>query len=245
MRSREDVRKELAAIPGVTLNIGQPISHRLDHMLSGVRAAIVIKIFGEDLNKLHKTAEEMKADFNNIPGLNDLQIEQQVDIPQVQIHPDRTKALMYGVNTNQVVTFLEMALNGKEVAQVREGERPVDVVLRLSENWRNRADLLGQVLVHSSYGMIPINMMSRIEETEGPNMINRENQQRRLVLMGNVSGRDLNAVVKDIQTNLKNISLPTGVHVALEGQFQSQQEANQTHHYPWLVFAGINFLATI
>jgi len=223
----QDVRKKLAAIPGVTLNIGQPISHRLDHMLSGVRAEIVIKIFGEDLKTLRATAEEMKVNLNNIPGLADLQIEQQIDIPQVQIHPDRTKALMYGVNTNQVVTFLETVLNGKEVAQVREGERPVDVVLRLSENWRDRVDLLSQVLVQSSYGMVPINMMSRIEKTTGPNMINRENQQRRLALMGNVSGRDLNAVVKDIQTTLKNISLPTGVHVALEGQFQSQQEANQ------------------
>jgi HME family heavy-metal exporter len=223
----EDVRHKLANIPGVSLNIGQPISHRLDHMLSGVRAEIVIKIFGNDLKTLQKTAEEMKKELKNIRGLADLQIEQQVDIPQVQIHPDRTRALMYGVNTNQVVTFLETALYGKEVAQVREGERPVGVVLRLSENWRNRSDLLGQVLVHSNYGMVPINMMSRIEQTEGPNVINRENQQRRLVIMGNVFGRDLSAVVTDIQTKLKDISIPTGYHVALEGQFKSQQEANQ------------------
>jgi CzcA family heavy metal efflux pump len=222
-----EIRQKLSGIPGVVLNIGQPISHRLDHMLSGVRAEIVIKIFGSDLKILHNTAEGMKQEFKNIPGLTDLQIEQQVDIPQVQIHPDRTKALMYGVNTNQVVNFLETALNGKEVAQVREGERPVDVVLRLSENWRNRSDLLAQVLVHSAYGMVPINMMSRIEQTEGPNMINRENQQRRLVIMGNVSGRDLSAVVGDIQTKLKGISLAAGSHVALEGQYKSQQEANQ------------------
>ena len=222
-----EVRNKLSSIPGVILNIGQPISHRLDHMMSGVRAEIVLKIFGPDLKSLRNTAEEMVVDFKNISGLADLQIEQQVDIPQVQIRPDRTKALLYGVNTNQVVNFLETALYGKEVAQVREGERPVDVVLRLSENWRNRSDLLGQVLVHSSYGMVPIKMMSSIEQTEGPNMINRENQQRRLVIMGNVSGRDLNAVVGDIQKKLKGIALPMGYHVALEGQFKSQQEANQ------------------
>jgi CzcA family heavy metal efflux pump len=222
----EDVRKKLVKIPGITLNIGQPISHRLDHMLSGVRAQIVLKIFGPDLKNLSTITQEMKTNLKNIPGLADLQIEQQVDIPQVQIHPDRTRALMYGVNTNQVVSFLETALNGKEVAQVREGERPVDVVLRLSENWRNRTDLLGNVLVQSSYGMVPINMISRIEQTQGPNIINRENQQRRFVLMGNVSGRDLNVVVEDIQSTLKRIPLPKGYHVSLEGQFKSQEEAN-------------------
>jgi CzcA family heavy metal efflux pump len=222
-----DIRKSLSRIPGVVMNIGQPISHRLDHMLSGVRAEIVLKIFGADLKNLRNIAEGMKKEFKDIPGLADLQIEQQVNIPQVQIHPDRTKALMYGVNTNQVATFLETALNGKEVAQVREGERPVDVILRLSENWRNRSDLLGQVLVHSTYGMVPINMMSRVEQTEGPNMINRENQQRRLVVMGNVNGRDLSAVVNDIQAKLKDIPLPIGYHIALEGQYKSQQEANQ------------------
>jgi CzcA family heavy metal efflux pump len=222
-----EVRNKLTGIPGIVLNIGQPISHRLDHMLSGVRAEIVLKIFGADLKNLRNIAEGMKKEFKDIRGLADLQIEQQVNIPQVQIHPDRTKALMYGVNTNQVATFLETALNGKEVAQVREGERPVDVVLRLSENWRNRSDLLGQVLVHSTYGMVPINMMSRVEQTEGPNMINREDQQRRLVVMGNVNGRDLSAVVDDIQAKLKDIPLPIGYHIALEGQYKSQQEANQ------------------
>jgi CzcA family heavy metal efflux pump len=222
-----DIRKSLSRIPGVVMNIGQPISHRLDHMLSGVRAEIVLKIFGADLKNLRNIAEGMKKEFKDIPGLADLQIEQQVNIPQVQIHPDRTKALMYGVNTNQVATFLETALNGKEVAQVREGERPVDVILRLSENWRNRSDLLGQVLVHSTYGMVPINMMSRVEQTEGPNMINREDQQRRIVVMGNVNGRDLSAVVNDIQAKLKDIPLPIGYHIALEGQYKSQQEANQ------------------
>ena len=222
-----EVRKKLATLPGVALNIGQPISHRLDHMLSGVRAEIVIKIFGSELKTLRTKAEDLKNELKGIPGLADLQIEQLVNIPQVQILPDRTKALMYGVNVNQAVTYLETVLQGREIAQVREGERPVDVVLRLSENWRNKSDILKNIMIPSGYGLIPVNLVSQVEQTEGPNMINRENQQRRLVLMANVNGRDLNSVVQDIQVKIKNVSLPTGYHIALEGQFKSQQEANQ------------------
>lgn len=222
-----EVREKLSMLPGVMLNIGQPISHRLDHMMSGVRAEIVMKIFGNDLKILRTKAEELKNDLNGIPGLADLQIEQQVNIPQIQIHPDRTKSLLYGVNTNQVITYLETVLNGREIAQVREGERPVDVVLRMGENWRNRSDILKDLMIPSGYGFIPVNRVSLVEQTEGPNMINRENQQRRLVLMANVSGRDLNSVIHDIQSKIINISLPAGYHIDLEGQFKSQQEANQ------------------
>ena len=222
-----EVRKKLATLPGIALNIGQPISHRLDHMLSGVRAEIVIKIFGSDLKTLRTKAEDLKNELKGIPGLADLQIEQLVNIPQVQILPDRTKALLYGVNANQAVTYLETILQGREVAQAREGERPVDVVLRLSENWRNKSDILKNIMIPSGYGLIPVSLVSQVEQTEGPNMINRENQQRRLVLMANVNGRDLNSVVQDIQVKIKNLSLPIGYHIALEGQFKSQQEANQ------------------
>jgi Cu/Ag efflux pump CusA len=222
-----EVRERLSGIPGVILNIGQPISHRLDHMMSGVRAEIVLKIFGNDLKILRQKAEELKSELSGIPGLADLQIEQQVNIPQVQIRPDRVKSLLYGVNTNELITSLETLLNGKTITKVREGERPVDLVLRLSEKWRNRPDLLSQVLIEGNKGLIPINRVAIIDKTEGPNMINRENQQRRLVVMANVSGRDLNSVVADIQNNIKKLSLPTGYHIALEGQFKSQQEANQ------------------
>jgi CzcA family heavy metal efflux pump len=222
-----EVREKLSGIPGAYLNIGQPISHRLDHMMSGVRAEIVLKIFGNDLKVLRQKAEELKGELSGIPGLTDLQIEQQINIPQVQIRPDRVKSLLYGVNTNQLVTSLETLLNGKNITQVREGERPVDLVLRLSEDWRNKPDILSQVLIESAQGLIPVNKIAFIDKTEGPNMINRENQQRRLVVMANVGGRDLNSVVSDIQTKLKKLSLPTGYHIALEGQFKSQQEANQ------------------
>lgn len=222
-----EVREKLSGIPSVILNIGQPISHRLDHMMSGVRAEIVLKIFGEDLKVLRQKAEELKSELIGIVGLSDLQIEQQVNIPQVQIRPDRSKSLLYGANTNQLVTSLETLLNGRSITKVREGERPVDLVLRLSENWRNQPDVLSRVLVESAYGLIPINRLAYVDKTEGPNMINRENQQRRIVVMANVSGRDLNSVVTDIQNKIKKTSLPTGYHIALEGQFKSQQEANQ------------------
>lgn len=222
-----EAREKLATLPGVALNIGQPISHRLDHMLSGVRAEIVLKIFGGDLKMLRNKAAELKNALKSIQGLVDLQIEQLVNIPQVQIIPDRTKTLIYGVNANQAVTYLETILSGKEIVQVREGERPVDVVLRLSENWRHTSDILKNVMIPSGYGLIPVNMVSQVEKTEGPNMVNRENQQRRLVLMANVNGRDLNSVVQDIQNQIKKVDLPAGYHIALEGQFKSQQDANQ------------------
>lgn len=222
-----EVRERLSNIPGVILNIGQPISHRLDHMMSGVRAEIVLKVFGNDLKILRQKAEELKSELTGIVGLADLQIEQQVNIPQVQIRPDRSKSLLYGANTNQLVTALETLLNGKSITKIREGERPVDLVLRLSENWRGQPDVLSRVLVESAYGLIPINMLAYVDKTEGPNMINRENQQRRLVVFANVSGRDLNSVVADIQSKIIKISLPIGYHIDLEGQFKSQQEANQ------------------
>jgi HME family heavy-metal exporter len=222
-----DVREKLVGIPGALLNIGQPISHRLDHMLSGVRAEIVLKIFGQDLKILRQKAEDLKNELSIIDGLTDLQIEQQVNIPQMQIRPDRLKGLLYGVNANHLITSLEILLNGMVMAQIREGERPVALILRLSENWRNRLEVIHQIPIESKHGLIPLDLVAYVENTEGPNMINRENQQRRSVVFGNVSGRDLNSVVYDIQTKLKSFNLPQGYHIVIEGQYKSQQEANR------------------
>jgi Cu/Ag efflux pump CusA len=196
-------------------------------MLSGVRAEVVLKIFGEDLKVLRRKAQEIVEKSQSISGLVDLQIEQLINISQLQIKPDRFKALMYGVNVSQLTNSLETLLQGKEVAYIREGERPVPVVLRLSEKWRDSLTSLSKVPIESYYGQIPIEMVADVHQTEGPNMINRENQQRRLAVFANVQGRDLNAVIGDIQHILKSIELPLGYSINLEGQYKSQQEANQ------------------
>ncbi len=230
-RSRKDIladiREKLRQIPGITLNIGQPISHRLDHMLSGVRAEVVLKIFGNDLKILRRKAQEIVETMQSIPGLADLQIEQQVNIPQMQIKPDPFNTLLYGVNVGQLTTSLETLLKGREIALIREGERPVPVILRLSENWRDRLPILPQLPIESAYGLIPLQLVAEVIQTQGPNVINRENQQRRLAVYANIHERDLNSVVSDVQEKLKELEWPSGYHVVLEGQFKSQQEANQ------------------
>lgn len=233
-----EVRSRLSVLPGVTVNIGQPISHRLDHMMSGTRGEIIVKIFGDDLKVLRLKAQELEKELMTIPGIVDLQIEQQGNIPQVQIRPDRLRALSYGVNSNALGAYLETALNGRRVSQVREGERPVDVILRMGETWRDQSDILKNVMIPSEYGMIPVNMVSYVDKTEGPNMINRENQERRLVVMANIKDRDLNSIAQEVQVVLKNAELPEGYHIALEGQFKSQQEA----HRLMMILGGFSVL---
>lgn len=235
-----EIREKLLDIPGITINIGQPISHRLDHMLSGVRAEVVLKIFGEDLKVLRRKAQDILENLKSTPGLVDLQIEQQVNISQVQIKPDRFKSLLYGVSVPSLMNSLETLLKGREVAFLREGERAVPIVMRLTSSWRDNLDNLPKVPIESHYGQLPVEMVANIDKSFGPNMINRENQQRRLAVFANISGRDLNAVTQDIQTHLKNIDLPPGYFINLEGQYKSQQEANQ-----WILLLGITSLFLI
>ncbi|MBF0308504.1 MAG: efflux RND transporter permease subunit [Magnetococcales bacterium] len=230
-RNREtilaELRRHLAVIPGVSISVGQPISHRLDHLLSGVRAEIAVKIFGEDLSLLRAKAEEVRERMAAVAGVTDLQVEKQVLIPQLQIRLDRWEAIKYGLSLNQLTETLQAALNGKVVSQVMEGQRSRDVVLRLAEEWRAETGDFRKILIDTPTGKIPLELVAEVVETTGPNLINRDNMQRRIVVLANTQGRDMAAVVNDIRDSVEGVVLPAGYHIVYEGQFQSQQEATR------------------
>ncbi|KAF0224649.1 MAG: putative silver efflux [Rhodospirillaceae bacterium] len=230
-RGREDIlghlRSQLARIPGIVTNIGQPISHRLDHLLSGVRAEIAIKIFGDDLDTLRSLAEEARGRMAKVAGIADLQVEKQVLIPQLQLRLDRAEAKKYGLTLDQLTETLEAALNGKTVSQIRDGQRTFNVVLRLAEDWRSHTADFRQILVDTPAGKVPLSLLAEVVETTGPNIINRDNMQRRIVVLANSQGRDMGAIIADVQKSLGEMAMPQGYYVTYEGQFKSQQEASR------------------
>ncbi len=230
-RSREqvyaEIRNRLSMLPA-TIGIGQPISHRLDHMLTGVRAQIALKIFGEDLDRLRTLAGSMRQQIANIPGIVDLQVEKQVLIPQLQVVPDYDRAALYGVTPPALTTTLADLTNGRTVSQIIEGNRRFDVVMRLSDEDRSTAGL-GEALVSTPRGYVPLKKLADVNETEGPNQILRENQQRRIIVSANGDGeRDMAAIVADIRRVIEDVAMPPGYVVRLEGQFQAQEEATRT-----------------
>ncbi len=229
----DEIREKLGQIPGTVLNVGQPISHRLDHLLSGVRAQIAVKVFGQDLDYLRTAASEIETQMKTVEGIVDLQIEKQVLMPQVRIEPDRDKARLYGVQVAELNELLETALNGRTVAQVLEGQKTYDIFVRYDEPSRNHVEDMRQMLVDTGNGQgnatkVPLSLLAEVRDSKGPNIINRENVQRRIVVSANVSGRDLGSVVAEIQRKMnENVHLPSGFFISYEGQFQSQQEATR------------------
>ena len=233
-RTREEIlaeiREKLAVIPGVNLNVGQPISHRLDHLQSGVRAQIAVKLFGDDLSVLRSKAEEIRNAMQTVEGATDVQIERQVLIPQIRFNVDRARAAQYGLSPGEITETLETALNGRTVSQAIEGARRYDVVVRFDDASRNNLDALRNVTVDTPQGtQIPISAVATIENLPGPNQILRENTQRRIVVSANTEGRDLGSVVQDMQERVASqVNLPQGYFVEFGGQFQASQEATRT-----------------
>ena len=232
-RSREvvlgDIRARLAEIPGVFVNIGQPISHRLDHLLSGVRAQIAVKLFGNDLDQLRAKAAEVQAAMATVPGVVDLQTEKQVLVPQVRIEGDRAALARYGLNVGDLNEALETALNGRVVSQVLEGQRTFDLIVRFDDRSRGSLDAIRNALIDTPSGAkVPLSAIAAIEESRGPNVIQHENVQRRIVVSANVSGRDLGRVVEEIQKKVgAQVTLPTGYFITYGGQFESQESATR------------------
>ncbi len=232
-RNREeilsDIRSKLDQILGVGVNLGQPISHRIDHLLSGVRAQIAVKIFGDDLGVLRQKAEEVRAAMGQVEGVVDLQVEKQVLIPQLHVRIDRDKARRNGVQVGEVTEHAELAMNGRQVAQVLEGQRTYDIVLRLPDMARNDPAAIGEILIDTTSGqLIPLRLVADIQEAKGPNIINRENVRRRIVVSANMSGRDLVGAVREIQGQLeKKVQLPSGFFITYGGQFESQASASR------------------
>lgn len=233
-RSREvvfdEVRAKLNAIPGVAVTVGQPLGHRIDHMLSGTKAAIAIKIFGTDLSTLQMTGNSIKAAIADIEGLVDLSIEQQASTPQILIKARREALAFYGISTGEFKRFVELAFSGEKMSDIYEGQRRYDVVLKLDDKYTGSADAIGKVLIDTGFGSkVPLEEVAEIVSTTGPGAISRENVQRKLVVSANVSGRDVGSVVEDIREAVANsITLPEGYRIEYGGQFESAGKASRT-----------------
>ena len=224
-----DVRKKMAGISGVNITVGQPLGHRIDHMLSGTRANIAIKLFGTDLGKLFTIANQIKTNVEGIEGLVDISVEQQIEIPQVQIKPKRDMLAKYGITINQFTEFVDVAFAGEKVSEVFEGNRSFDLVVRYDAPNRGSMDNIRNALIDTEDGKkIPLYYVADVVSASGPNTINRENVQRKIVVSANVAGRDLESVVDDIKTKVnQNIQLPEGYRVEYGGQFESAEKASQ------------------
>ena len=224
-----EMREELGALPGVSVSIGQPISHRIDHMLSGVRSQLAVKVFGPDLETLRRVARDVEREMSKVPGIVDLSVERQVEIPQVKIAIDREAAGRYGLTVAEIGETLETALNGHPVGQVVTDQRTYDLVVWFDETSRNDLDTIRATLVKTPAGqMIPLSQFAVVEESSGPNTIYRENAQRRITVSANVAERDLGTVVKEIETRVADhVKLAEGTFVTYGGQFESQQAASR------------------
>ena len=223
------MRAKMATLPGVSVNIGQPISHRLDHLLSGVRAQLAVKVFGADLPTLRAKAEEVRDAMGKVPGVVDLNIEKLVEIPQVQIKLNRAALARYGLQSGAVSQTLETAMLGQTVGTVLEGQRSYDLVVRFDDVSRSNIEAIRQTLIDTPSGAkIPLSSVADISEGFGPNSITRENVGRRIVISANVAGRDLNSVVTEIQAKIKSdVQLPPAYFVEYGGQFEAQQSASR------------------
>lgn len=240
-----EIRDKLGKIPGTFLNIGQPIGHRLSHMLSGVSAKIAVKIFGPDLAILREKGSQVRDIAKTIPGLTDVNLEPQVAIPQIKIEVDRERALAYGIQPGSLNEQVSALLGGKALAELREGQRTVELVLRLPEAQRNSLEKLGELIVETDGGLrIPLRLVADIREGTGPNVINRENTQRRIVIGANSSVRDLEGVVRRWETAVnEKVKLPEGYFFRFEGEFQAQQAAaRQIAFYFTLVLLAVTIL---
>ena len=222
---RADIRSRLVNLPAA-IEVGQPISHRIDHMLSGVRSQIAIKIYGEDLDALRGQADALRAKLATIPGIADLQIEKQVLAPQIKVRVDYAAAAQYGVPAPQILATLQGLVEGERVAQIVEGNRRFALVVRLPESARS-IEGLSQILIETPSGRIPLSKVASVEDSDGPNQISRDDGKRRIVLSANASGRPLSEIVADIRKVAAETKLPEGMFITLGGQFQAQEEASR------------------
>ncbi len=239
------LREKLSGIPGLVIVIGQPLSHRIDHMLSGTRANIAIKLFGDDLYQLRASAEDIRKVMTKVNGAVDISVEQQVDIPQLFISFDRERIARYGLRTGELAEVIETAFAGQKASQVLDGQRTYDLVVRYRDDQRADPEAIGNTPIDTPGGAkIPLKMLASVREDVGPNVITRENVQRKIVVMANVGGRDLRSVINDIRRGIeRDVKLPQGYYVVYGGQFESESDATRTISFLGLfVIAGIFLL---
>lgn len=225
----EEIRHKLGTLPGVNVEIGQPISHRIDAMLSGTRANIAIKLFGTDLNKMFEIGNKIKTEISAIPGVVDLNVEQQVESPQLQIVPKREMLAKYGVTPSEFTDMVEVYLAGRTVSRVYEGNRVFDLTVKADDDSRSTIEAIRDMPVDVVGGKVPFSQIAEIRSAAGPNTINRENVARKIVISANVSDGDLQGAVNRIRKTINdNVPLPEGYHVEYGGQFESAQSATRT-----------------
>ena len=238
-----EVRAKLNTLPGVNVEIGQPISHRIDAMLSGTRANIAIKLFGTDLDKMFLLGNQIKSEIEGIPGIADLNVEQQIERPQLQIVPNREMMAKYGITPSEFNDMVEVYLAGKVVSQVYEGNKVFDLTLKAADDNRNSIEEIRNISVDAVGGKIPFGQIAQIRSAAGPNTINRENVARKIVISANVSDGDLQGAVTRIQKAIRdNVELPEGYHVEYGGQFESAQSASRTLLFTSLMAIIVIFL---
>ena len=225
----EEIRHKLGTLPGVNVEIGQPISHRIDAMLSGTRANIAIKLFGTDLNKMFEIGNQIKTEISAIPGVVDLNVEQQVERPQLQIVPKREMLAKYGVTPSEFTDMVEVYLAGRTVSRVYEGNRVFDLTVKADDDSRSTIEAIRDMPVDVVGGKVPFSQIAEIRSAAGPNTINRENVARKIVISANVSDGDLQGAVNRIRKTINdNVPLPEGYHVEYGGQFESAKSATRT-----------------
>jgi Cu/Ag efflux pump CusA len=244
-----DIRDRIARLPNVNINVGQPISHRLDHLMSGVRAQVAIKVFGDDLRELVTAAYDIQDRISKIPGVVDLQVEPQENIKQVRLEVNRRAAAEYGLAPGDVVRLLETAYKGRVVSTVLDRDRYFDLVVWYDEAARADRAVIGQTILDTPSGRkVALSQVAHVLDSRGPNTINHEHVQRRVVVAFNVQGRDLGRVVEDIQRELGPVedklrTLPGSYHVEVGGQFEAQQQANTLLFWLfWMVLLGVFLL---
>jgi Cu/Ag efflux pump CusA len=239
-----DVRETLAHIPGIASTVGQPLGHRIDHILSGTRANIAIKLFGTDLSNLFMLGNKIQNSIKGIDGLVDVSVEQQTETPQLQIRANRGMLARYGITIENFNQFIELAFAGEKLADIYEGQRSFDLVLRLNKNYTENIDGIKSALIDIGNGRkIPLEEIADVVSVGGANSISRANVQRKIVVSANVSGRDLKSVVEDIKKNIaQQIKLPEGYHIEYGGQFESAANATRTLFITSLLAICVIFL---
>lgn len=240
----EEVRHLLSEIPGIVTSVGQPLGHRIDHILTGTSADIAIKLFGTDLSKMFSLGNDIKESIEGVEGIVDVSVEQQTETPQLQVRPNRSMLAQYGITIEEFNDFVESAFSNKKIGEIYEGQRSFDLIIKLNDDYTGSIDKIKTALIDTDNGAkIPLEEVADVVSVGGPNTISRENVQRKLVISANVAGRDLISVVADIQDKIgDDVTMPEGYFLEYGGQFESARSATRTLIGTSLVAVFVIFL---
>ncbi|WP_332911869.1 efflux RND transporter permease subunit [Algoriphagus boritolerans] len=225
----EEVRTKLSVVPGINITLGQPIAHRIDHMLSGTRANIAVKVFGDDLPKLFEIGKNIETQIRSVEGIADVAVDQQIEVPQIRITPNRQMLAAYGMTVGDLMNQADVAFAGEKAGEIYEGQFYFDLMVRFEKESRNSMDAILRALIQlPEGGQLPLNQLATVSSVSSANSVSRENVQRHIVIAANVQNRDLRGVVNDIQEVINSeIQLPVGYRVVYDGQFESEAKASQ------------------